>query len=104
MKDIRDTSWPTGGKLVYLLASIPLADCILNQINNAFQVSFGGLSLLQLLRGYMVLIFIALSLWSILRDRAGATRIPLPAAGALLLIGVFITKELVVTGTLAMGS
>lgn len=104
MRDIRDTSWPTGSKLVYLLASIPLADCILNQINNAFQVSFGGLSLLQLLRGYMVLIFIAVSLWSILRDRAGVARIPLPAAGALLLIGVFITKELVVTGTLAMGS
>ena len=32
--------------LLYTLAAIPFFDCIFNQLNNAFQISFGPLSLL----------------------------------------------------------
>jgi O-antigen ligase len=104
MTDLCPTSAVPNRKLLYALAAIPFFDCIFNQLNNAFQISFGGLSLLQVLRGYAVVIFIAISLWSVLRDRSGVARIPWPAAAALLLIGVFITKELVATGTMAMAS
>ena len=40
--------------LLLSLAAIPSLDCILNQLNNVFQISFGPLSLLQILRGYFV--------------------------------------------------
>jgi O-antigen ligase len=104
MRALRGAPTQPSNWMVPMLASIPLLDCILNQLNNAFQISFGGLSLLQVLRGYMVVIFLAVSVWSLVKDRAAVARIPLPAVCALLLIGVFITKELVMTGTLAMAS
>lgn len=104
MRELYDSHSAPACKLVYALAAIPLADCILNQIYNAFHISFGGLSLLQLLRGYMVLIFLGLCLWSMLRDRSCITRTPVAGACALFLIAVFITKELVVTGSLSLAS
>ncbi len=104
MNTLGTTSPQSNRKLVYGLAAIPLFDCFLNQINNAFDISFGGLSLLQLVRGYMVLVLVAVCLWTFFKDRSRLTEIPLSAIGALLLIAIVCTKELIVTGTLAMPS
>ncbi len=90
--------------LLYALAAIPFFDCIFNQLNNALHISFGPLSMLQVLRGYLVVVFAAIALWVVLKDASRLKRIPLPALGALLLIAMASTKELVVTGTLAMPS
>ncbi len=88
--------------LLVVLATIPSFDCLVNQLNNAFQISFGPLSLLQVLRGDVVVVFMVVTAWSLLRDRSGVRRIPLPAVAALLLIGMAITKEFVLTGALSM--
>ena len=86
------------------LACVPSVDCILNQLNNAFQISVGPLSMLQVLRGYMLVMLVALSLWSVLRERAGLRRVPLAAIAALLLLLMAITKEAIVTGGVSMPS
>jgi hypothetical protein len=98
------TSLSQSNKVVILLAAIPTLDCILNQVNNAFQVSFSGFSLLQVVRGYMVLIFISITAWFLAKDSSGFRRTPLPAIGAILLIGIWSSKELMISGSLAMPS
>jgi hypothetical protein len=90
--------------LLLSLAAIPSLDCILNQLNNVFQISFGPLSLLQILRGYFVVLFVAISAWFLLKERDGLKRIPVVAVAAFLLIAMAVTKELVTTGSLSMGS
>ncbi len=104
---MRNTLAPSSNsnrKLVYFLAAIPLFDCILNQINNAFNVTFAGLSLLQVVRGYMVLVLLAICLFTLIKDESRISSIPLPAVGALILIAMASTKELIATGALAMPS
>lgn len=90
--------------LLLALSAIPSFDCIVNQLNNAFQISFGPLSLLQVLRGYVVVVFVAVTGWSLLKERSGLRRVPLPAAAALIVIGIAITKEVILTGVLSMPS
>jgi hypothetical protein len=68
-------------RLVVLLAAIPTLDCVLNQVNNAFNISFAGLSLLQVIRGCMVVIFLSLTTWWLAKDSSRLRRVPLPAAG-----------------------
>ena len=90
--------------LLIALAAIPSFDCIVNQLNNAFQISFGPLSLLQVLRGYVVVVFVAITGWFLLNDRSRLKRVPLAALGALFLIGMAVSKELVTTGAFSMPS
>ncbi|MCU1323863.1 MAG: O-antigen ligase family protein [Acidobacteriaceae bacterium] len=89
-------------KILLALASIPLLDCILNQLNNAFQLNVGPFSILQLFRGAIMVLFIVLCPWLLRRDPGGLSRVPLPAVAALVLLAVVISKELVQTGTIAM--
>ncbi len=104
MRNARALSSHSNRKLVYCLAAIPLADCILNQINNAFDVTFGGLSLLQVVRGNMVLVLLAICLFTVLKDKSRICRCPLPALGLLFLIAMASAKELIATGAVAMPS
>ncbi|CAN5674249.1 hypothetical protein BH10ACI4_BH10ACI4_11290 [soil metagenome] len=89
-------------QILIALASIPLFDCILNQLNNAFQLDIGPFSILQLFRGGIMVLFIILCPWLLRRDPSGLSRIPLPAVAALGMLAVVISKELVLTGTIAM--
>jgi hypothetical protein len=98
------TSSSQSNALVVLLAAIPTLDCMLNQVNNAFHLSFAGLSLLQVVRGDMVVIFLSLTAWFLAKDTSRFRRIPVPAAGALLLIAIMSSKELMSTGSLAMST
>ena len=89
-------------EILLALASLPLLDCILNQLNNAFQLNVGPLSILQLFRGAIMLVFVISCSWLVSRDPRRLSRIPLPAVAALGLLAVVISKELVLTGTIAM--
>jgi O-antigen ligase len=96
---------PVSNRLLLLaLSGIPSLDCILNQVNNVFQISFGPLSLLQVLRGYLVLVFFAITGWFLLKEPRAVRRIPAAAVAAFLLIAMASTKELVTAGFLSMPS
>ena len=86
------------------LAIIPFVDCIVDQLNNALHLTVGPLSLLQLVHGSLMVVFLVLCLRALLTDSSRITRIPVPAIGAFLLIGIATSKELIVTGTLSMAS
>src|ERR1700744_5903178 len=90
--------------LLITLSGIPSLDCILNQVNNVFQVSFGPLSLLQVLRGYLVLVFFAITGWFLVKEPRTLRRIPAAAVAAFLLIAMASTKELITAGSLSMPS
>ncbi len=97
------TSSP-GRVTLVALACVPSIDCLLNQLNNAFQINFGPLSMLQVLRGYMLAVLAAVSLWSVLQEWSRIRRVPLPAVLGLLLLFVAITKEAILTGGVSMPS
>jgi O-antigen ligase len=86
------------------LAAIPSVDCILNQVYNAYHINFGPLSLLQIVRVFVMLAFAALIAWSLAKDRTGFGRIPIPAVAAGLLLAMAVTKELIVSNALSMAS
>lgn len=88
--------------MLLVFAVIPSFDCISNQVNNVFQIGIGPLSILQVLRSNVLLLFFCVTVWSLLKDRSGFRRLPPAAIGALLLLGMVITKELITTGTLSL--
>ena len=91
-------------RLFYALASLPFIDCVCDQLNNALHLTLGPISLLQALHGSLMLAFAFICLRAAYRDPSRLWRIPLPAAGALLLLAMASTKELVVVGTLSFAS
>ena len=91
-------------RLLLAFATIPSIDCIVDQVNNVFQVGIGPLSLLQVERGYLLLVFVAVSLWFLLKEPAGLQRIPLPAVAAFFLLAMVMTKEVITRNTLPMPS
>ncbi len=90
--------------ILLTLACIPSVDCVLNQVNNGLHVSFGPLSLLQVFRGYMVIMLFALCLWTLSRSAEAIRRVPVPAVLAFLVLGMAASKEMILTGTFSMGS
>jgi O-antigen ligase len=90
--------------ILIALACIPSVDCVLNQVNNGLHVSFGPLSLLQVFRGYLVVMLLTLSAWKLFQSPDVVRRIPVPAFVAFLVLAMAASKELVLTGTLSMGS
>jgi O-Antigen ligase len=100
----RTLSDHTDRKLFIGLAIIPVVDCICNQLNNALKLAVGPLSLLQLMRGTLVIVFAVLIVRALLRDWSNVTRIPMPAIGSIAILGMAASKELIVTGGLSMNS
>ena len=90
--------------LAWVVAALPLFDCIVDQINNRFHPGIGSLSMLQIINGPLTLIFAAGLLWAFLRQRASFRSIPLAVPGALLMLAVACTAELVRTQTLSKDS
>ena len=88
-------------RLLFTLATIPAVDCILNQLTNAFQWTFGSLSVLEAFRGILLLCFLAICIWQIYIDRCAFSRIPRPALAGFLLLFLVVSKELVLTGSIA---
>ena len=90
--------------LLFVFAAIPSIDCIVDQVNNVIQIAIGPLSLLQVERGYILLVFITVTGWFLLKDPSGLRRIPLPAVAAFLLLAMVMTKEIITRATLPMPS
>ena len=91
-------------RILRALAMIPFFDCIVDQLNNALHLTVGPLSLLQLVHGSLMVIFVVLCFRSAFLNASRMAKIPIPAIGAFLLIGIASSKELIVTGTLSMAS
>lgn len=85
---------------VIALACIPTVDCAIDQLANGFHLSFGSISVLQLIRAVFVIGFILIIAITISRKPNRLRRIPLPATGALILLGVMLSKQWLVTGTI----
>jgi hypothetical protein len=91
--------------MVYVLAVLPVFDCILNQVNNAFDISFGPVSLLQAVRANFLLLLGLSLVWQFFRNQTKLTGLHVfGLAGLVGLLGVAITKELVLTGSVSMAS
>jgi hypothetical protein len=91
-------------KLLLCIAVIPSIDCICDQLNNALHISLGSVSFLQALRLALLLAFIVICARTLWRDPTIAARIPLPAIGAAIILGIVVSKELLVVGALSMES
>ena len=87
--------------LLRVLATIPLVDCLLNQLSNALHLTLGPLSLLQGFRGTLLLCFITICARQLYREPGAGARIPRPAIAAFFLLMLILSKELVLTGTIA---
>jgi hypothetical protein len=91
-------------RLLIGLATIPVVDCLCNQVNNALKIELGPVSLLQLMRGVLVLVFLLIIAQALSRNWSNVTRIPMPAAAAVAILGMAASKELIGTGALSMSS
>jgi hypothetical protein len=90
------------GKLALMMAAIPSVDCVLNQVNTAFGISVSGMSLLQLVRGALILIFFCLCARVLMANPTRLKQVPLAVPTGMLLIGAAISKELCETGTVVV--
>lgn len=91
-------------RVLFVLAAIPSCDAVLAQLNNAAGVSIGPFSLLQVVRSHLLLALIGLTLWAIFRKPDRIRRMPVAAIGALAVLAMAATKEVIVTGSLSMQS
>jgi hypothetical protein len=91
-------------RLLIGLATIPVVDCLCNQVNNALRIELGPVSLLQLMRGVLVVVFLLIIARALARNWSNVTRIPIPAAAAVAILGMAASKELIGTGALSMNS
>lgn len=91
-------------KMLMAIAVIPSIDCICNQLNNALHLHLGPVSFLQALRITLLFVFIVVCIRALWQDSSMASRIPLPAVGAAIILGMVVSKELLVTGALSMES
>lgn len=86
------------------IAIIPTLDCVLNQVSNALHIKLGAFSVLQAVRGALVVVFALIIVSAIVRNAACVGRIPMPAVGACVLLAMAASKEVVATGSLSMES
>lgn len=91
-------------KLLIGIAVIPTIDCFCNQLNNALGLGFGSISLLQAMRSFLLLVFAYIIVRALVQDWSSSRRIPLPAIGAILIVGMAASKELMLTGGLSIAS
>lgn len=90
--------------LIYVLSALPTFDCILNQLNNAFGIEIGSLSLLQVLRSLLLVVFGAVLLRKMTQRGAPFTVLHSFGFAGILLIVTALSKELVTTGSISMMS
>jgi hypothetical protein len=96
MQDFNDSP----SKIAMIIATIPIVDCLANQINTAFGLTAGGFSSLQILRGALMLVFLAVCMVVILKKPHMLYSLPISGIGGFLLIAMAVSKELASTGTL----
>lgn len=89
---------------VYLLAALPVCDCILNQLNNAFEFTVGPLSMLQVVRSTLLLVLGAIVLRRFTRAQATITGFHICGLAGLAFLGIAITRELLVSRSISMTS
>lgn len=100
MKSAASTTRP----FAMLLACIPVVDCVLNQINTAFHVSIGSLSLLQAIRLPMLMVLILKCGLTLYSRRGRNCALPIVAAGTFAMVAGFIGKEFLDTNAVAFTS
>jgi O-antigen ligase len=96
-------TWDLSGKpsrLAMGIAALPIVDCLVNQLNTAFNLSAAGLSSLQILRGALLIIFSILCAIAIVRSPYKLCTLPISILGGFLLIAMAVSKELASTGTI----
>ena len=81
------------------IAIIPSLDCLCNQLNTAFQLHLGPISFLQALRSVILLSLIFLSARILRRQPELVHRLPFPALGAIAILGMAVSRELLLTGS-----
>lgn len=91
-------------RLIICLACVPAMDAVVNQLSNGLQLTLGPVSLLQVLRSFLVVCFVMIVVWQIRRDASSLSRIPIAACAAMLLLLIVVSKEFVLSGSLAAGS
>ncbi len=91
----------TLGRTTYLLALLPVTDCILNQINTALHISLGSLSLLQAVRLPLLVVLLAICMRHLFTN---PSRLPLVIWLTPLMLLMFVIKEYLYTGTIAFSS
>ncbi|RRA49058.1 O-antigen ligase [Acidipila sp. EB88] len=91
-------------RLIIALSMIPTMDCFTNQLNNALDLRFGPVSFLQLLRGPLLLVFLFLIARHLKRQVGTRTAVPFAALGAVALVAIATSKEILLTGTLSLES
>ncbi|MDE1175007.1 MAG: O-antigen ligase family protein [Edaphobacter sp.] len=84
------------------ISLIPIFDCILNQLNTAFGASLGGMSPLQATRGSLLLVFMGICTWTIVRNPRKLLSAPLPVLAGVALIALAISKEISQTGSISL--
>jgi O-antigen ligase len=89
---------------VYILACIPGVDCILNQLNTAFHITIGQMSILEAVRAPMLVTLIIVCIWRMVSRGLPLSTIPLSARTAVLLVGIVTAKEAFDTGFIAFSS
>ncbi|HEY4086004.1 MAG TPA: O-antigen ligase family protein [Bryobacteraceae bacterium] len=89
---------------VYLLAALPVCDCILNQVNTAFEFTLGPLSMLQAVRSALLVLLGAIALWRLSRDQVKLTGFHFCGFAGLAFLGIAISRELLVSGSVSMPS
>ena len=85
--------------IVYILACIPTFDIILNEVNTAFHVTVGPLSLLQAVRSPLLVILTVTGALRLFSQRDRIRHVPLVAIGAFALVAMFVVTELLDTDT-----
>lgn len=87
-------------RAVVVLACIPTADCVLNQLVNGLHLYFGSVSFLQVFRAIVLLCFAVLVFSKIYRQPHTMRRIPLPAIAALALLLLVLSKQWLLGGAI----
>ncbi|HXE64414.1 MAG TPA: O-antigen ligase family protein [Bryobacteraceae bacterium] len=89
---------------VYLLAALPVCDCILNQLNNAYDFALGPFSMLQAVRATLLVLLGAMALWQVSRGQVKIAGFHICGLAGLAFLGITVTKELLVSGGVSMTS
>lgn len=88
-----DTNSNASSRIILVLASIPTADCVLNQIVNGLHLNLGSVSVLQIFRALLLIFFAGFAISKAHKNPDIIKRIPLPAFAALALLLLWLSKQ-----------
>lgn len=90
--------------MVWLIAVLPTFDCIINQVNTAFGIEIGPVSLLQASRSCVLVVLLAALLRRTIENNARFTGFHICGAAGLAVIAMALSKEMIVTDHISVVS